>query len=96
MGLIFLFFAALGTALSTIGLFAITPMTAGWLGCGIIAGLCYAFWIWGVTLNGFDSYMEAIMWFTGPLAVLCCLFSVWCLGVFVWRGTGLHLSVVVS
>lgn len=47
-------------------------------------------------INGFDSYMEAIMWFTGPLAVLCCLFSVWCLGVFVWRGTGLHLSVVVS
>lgn len=85
-----------GAISSTVGLFMITPMTAGWLGCGIAAGLCWAFITWGVTLNGFDSYMESIMWLTMPVSILLCLFSLWCLSVFVWRGIGLHVTIGVT
>lgn len=96
MTVLFLGLIFSATGASTVGLFTITPMTAGWLGCGILAGVCWAFLIWGITLGGFDSYMEQIMWITMPLSILCCMFSVWCLLVFVWRGTGLHLTIGVT
>ena len=60
-----LLFVIAGIA-SAVGMFMITPMTAGWLACGIAFGVLWDMILQALIFLGMDTYGEAIIWFANP------------------------------
>lgn len=91
-----LILALLTAIASGVGLFMITPMTAGWLVCGIVFGIVAGLVIEAFLFLGMDTYAESIILVARPASWLSYAFAVWCVAVLIWRGLGLHVEVNID